>query len=284
MTRHPDHTIVSTMRASSPGAIILSTTFHAVVIGVLIAVSAWVRRATEITPQIFDLVNPDDIEIGDHFEMPGAPSKNPGVKDAGVKFSKPKGKRVKIPTAQELAAAQEKAAQQEAKPAKAGAERNPPALRNKTTSYADFQKQNSKQIAANQKVRAGGAKGASAPGIDAKGIVDDLMQSAAGPRGDGGGTGGTRVMIPALSAYFDRLISALRAAHEMPDSVADLLVAKVSFHLAADGSISAVKIVTTSGNPDFDQSVLDAFRRVRSVGAVPGGKSGTYVVPFRMTE
>jgi TonB family protein len=268
------------MRASSPGAIFLSATFHAAVIGALIGVSLWVQKATEVTPQIFDLVNPEDIEIGDHFEMPGAPSKNPGVK-----FAKPKTKRVKIPTAQEIAAAQEKAEQAAEKAAeKAGKAAPEKASRNKTTSYADFQKQNSKQLAANQKVRAGGAKGTSAPGIDAKGIVDDLMKSAAGPRGDGGGTGGSKVMIPALSAYFDRLISALRAAHEMPDSVNDLLTAKVSFFLAADGSISNVKIVTSSGSSDFDDSVLDAFHKVRSVGAVPGGKSGTYVVPFRMAE
>ncbi|HLP02284.1 MAG TPA: cell envelope integrity protein TolA [Opitutaceae bacterium] len=270
------------MRASSPGAIALSATFHAAVIGALIGVSMWVQKANEITPQIFDIVDMEGIEIGDHFEMPGAPSKNPGVK-----FSKPKTKRVKIPSAQEIAAAQEKAEREAAKEASKAGKSSPdkPApSRNKTTSYAEFQQKNSKQLAANQKVRSGGSKGAAAPGIDAQGIVDDLMKTAAGPRGDGGGTGGSKVMIPALSAYFDRLISALRAAHEMPDSVNDLLTAKVSFFLAADGSISNVKIVTSSGSSDFDASVVEAFRKVRSVGAVPGGKSGTYVVPFRMAE
>lgn len=269
------------MRASSPGAIALSATFHAAVVGALVAFSLWVKKANEITPQIFDIVDMDGIEIGDHFEMPGAPSANPGVK-----FARPKTKRVKIPSAAEIAAAQAKAereaAKQAEKPGKNAPDKTSP--RNKTTSYAEFQKKNSKQLAANQKTRSGGAKGSSAPGIDEKGLVDDLMKAAAGPRGDGGGTNGSKVMIPALSAYFDRLISALRAAHEMPDSVDSLLVAKVSFYLSADGSISNVKIVTTSGNPDFDASVVDAFRKVRSVGAVPGGKSGTYVVPFRMAE
>ncbi len=271
------------MRASSPGAFVLSAAFHAVVIGAIVIFSLWVRRATEINPWVADLVNPEDIEIGDHFEMPGAPSKNPGVKDSGVKFNRPKVKRVKIPTAKEIAAAEAKAAAQAAKDTKSTPTSTTAASRNKTTSYADFQKKNSKQLAANQKTRSAGG-GKPAPGIDAKGIVDDLMESAAGPRGDGGGTGGSKVMIAALDAYFSRLISALRAAHEMPDSVNDLLVAKVSFYLAADGSISAVKIVKSSGSTDYDDSVIDAFRKVRSIGAVPGAKSGTYVINFKMTE
>ncbi len=270
------------MRASSPGAFALSAAFHAVVIGAIVLFSLWVRKATEINPQMFDLVNPEDIEIGDHFEMPGAPSKNPGVKDTLVKFKKSKVKAVKIPTAQEIAAAEAKAAAQRAKDTKSTPTSTTASTRNKTTSYAEFQKQNSKQLASNQKVRSSARS--SAPGIDAKGIVDDLMQSAAGPRGDDGGTNGTKVMIAALDAYFNRLITAVKAAHEMPDSVADLLVARVSFYLAADGSISAVKIVKTSGSADYDDSVIDAFHRVRSIGAVPGGKSGTYVINFRMQE
>jgi colicin import membrane protein len=272
------------MRASSPGALALSATFHAVVIGAIVAASLWMQKATEINPNLFDLVNPEDIEIGDHFEMPGAPSKNPGVKEPAVRFKKSKVKAVKIPSAQEIAAAEAKEAKEAAKAGKDASAKNAPAVRNKTTSYADFQKQHAKQLSANQKVRSGGAKGSAAPGIDAKGIVDDLMKSAAGPRGDGGGTGGTKVMIAALDAYFGRLISALRAAHEMPDSVNDLLVAKVSFYLASDGSISAVRIVKTSGNTEYDQSVVDAFRKVRSIGAVPGAKSGTYEINFKMTE
>ena len=282
-----------TLRASSPGAIALSAVFHAAVIGAIVATTFWVQKATEINPQMFDLVNPDDIEIGDHFEMPGAPSKNPGVKEAGIRFKRPKGKRVKIPTQKELDAAQAKAEAQEAKETAARAKQTrsdapstTASTRNKTSSYADFAKQHSKQLASNQKVRSGGSKGAAAAGIDAKGIVDELMESAAsaGPRGDGGGTGGTKVMIAALDAYFNRLVNAVRAAWEMPDSVSDLLVAKVSFHLGADGSITAVKIVKSSGSTDYDDSVIDAFQRVRSIGAVPGSKSGTYVFNFKMTE
>lgn len=282
------------MRASSPGAIALSAVLHAAAIGAIVAVSFWVHKTTEINPAMFDLVNAEDLEIGDHFEMIGAPSKNPGVKEGGIKFNRPKIKRQHIPTQKELDAAQAKAEAQEAKEAAARAKQTrsdapstTASSRNKTTSYADFASKNSKQLAANQKTHSsGGAKGAAAAGIDAKGIVDELMESAgaAGPRGDGGGTGGTRNMIAALDAYFNRLVNAVRAAWEMPDSVTDLLVAKVSFHLGADGSISQVKIVKSSGSTEYDDSVIDAFQRVRSIGAVPGNKAGTYVFNFRMTE
>ena len=283
------------MRASSPGAIALSAVLHAAAIGAIVAASFWVHRTTEINPAMFDLVNAEDLEIGDHFEMPGAPSKNPGVKEGGIKFNRPKVKRTKIPTQKELDAAQAKAEAQEAKETAARAKQTKSdapsttaSARNKTSSYADFQKQHSKQLAANQKTRSGGSsKGAAAAGIDAKGIVDELMESAgatAGPRGDGGGTGGSKYMIAALDAYFNRLVNAVRAAWEMPDSVTDLLVAKVSFHLGADGSITQVKIVKSSGSTEYDDSVVDAFQHVRSIGAVPGGKAGTYVFNFKMTE
>ena len=284
------------MRASSPGAIALSAVLHAAAIGAIVAASFWVQRTTEINPAVFDLVNAEDLEVGDHFEMPGAPSKNPGVKEGGIKFKRPKGPRAKIPSQKELDAAQAKAEAQEAKEtaqrarqSKSDVPSTTASARNKTSSYADFQKQHSKQLAANQKTRSGGSSktAAAAAGIDAKGIVDELMESAgatAGPRGDGGGTGGSKYMIAALDAYFNRLVNAVRAAWEMPDSVTDLLVAKVSFHLGADGSITQVKIVKSSGSTEYDDSVVDAFQRVRSIGAVPGAKAGTYVFNFKMTE
>jgi len=255
---------VSTLRASSPGAIALSAVLHAAAIGAIIAASFWVHKATEINP-VFIMVDTDDFVVGDHSEMPGAPSANPGPKEGGIRFKRPKGKRVKIPTQKELDAAQAKAEAQEAKETAARARQTKSeapsttaSARNKTSSYADFQKQHSKQLASNQKVRSGGSKGAAAAGIDAKGIVDELMESAgaAGPRGDGGGTGGTKYMIAELDAYFNRLVNAVRAAWEMPDSVTDLLVAKVSFHLGVDGSITAVKIVKSSSSCGFNPRSL----------------------------
>ncbi len=249
------------MRASSPGALMLSAVLHGAVVALVVALSLWFKRAAEVNPLVLDLVDLKDLELADKFEMPGPVSDNPKVR-----FNRPRGRRVPIPKPEPV--------RETPAPPASKTVPVPPPSRVKTTSYSEFQKKNQKQLQANQKVRT--AKSAPAPGIDAKGIVEDLMKTA--------GTNGTRATAPALDAYFARLISALRAAHEMPDSVDTLLTARVSFFLAADGSISSVKIVAGSGSPDFDASVVEAFRRVRSVGAVPGGKSGTYVVPFRMAE
>lgn len=255
------------MRANSPGAFLFSTTLHGGVVALIVVLSLWVHRATEIRPLDFDLVDLDQLEIGEKTELIG-PADGPPK----IGFTKPNVKRVKIPAPAKVVPAPasklekaSKAPVKEAKPSKV-----------KTTSYADFKKTNQKQIDANQKVRTN-SRNTPAPGIDAKGIVNDLMRTASG-------TGASRNTVAALDAYFARLISALRAAHEMPDSVSDLLVAKVSFFLASDGSISRVRVVRSSGSADYDESVVDAFNRVRSIGAVPGGKSGTYEINFKMTE
>lgn len=121
----------------------------------------------------------------------------------------------------------------------------------------------------------------SVPQIDATSMVAELLDSSTSTDRpvDGGSAAATQ-----LQAYFSRLVAALRAAHAMPAEVDALEVARVSFFLAADGAISAVKLVSGSGNAAYDRSVLAAFRLVRSIGAVPGGCSGVYEVRFRMVE
>ena len=119
------------------------------------------------------------------------------------------------------------------------------------------------------------------PQIDGEALAAALRRAAEASPGhpDSGPT-----MSSELAAYQARLVVALRAAHEMPASVDSLYVAHLSFFMAADGSISAVRLLKTSGNSDYDRSVLAAFAKVRSVGAVPGGLSDTYVIDFKMTE
>jgi len=258
------------MRANSPGAFSLSVTVHAVVVGIAVVLTFLVARHNEIRPLDFELVDDKDIEIGDHFEMPGAPSANPGVK-----FRKSKVKLLPIPKPQPAESA-------ETAPANPGSNAKTPP-KHATTSYEQFRKQNQKQLEQNQKPSTG-RRSTTAPGIDAKGIMDDLQKYAKGPRGDGGGTGGSRLMIAALDAYWTRLIRALKAAYDQPDNVSELLTARVSFFLAPDGSITAVRIIKSSGDPSYDESVLAAFREVRSIGAVPGGKSGTFEINFKMTD
>ena len=85
-------------------------------------------------------------------------------------------------------------------------------------------------------------------------------------------------------AYIAMLIQRLREAHKKPDGLSDLLQTKVSFRLNADGSVSNVQIVRSSGNNDYDNSVLAAFRKVRLPTPPANLKTDVYSVTFKMKE
>lgn len=258
------------MRANSPGSFAWSTTLHAGVAALVLVATFWWHRAKEIPNLDFDLVALDQLELGEKTEMPGPPDPSPSIT-----FNQPNVKPMPIPKPPKVEPVKETKKPEPAKPdvKKAQPEKKPT---KKTQSYADWQKQNQKQLQANQKVRAA-SRNVKAPTIDAKGIVGDLSKAAKG-------TGASKATIAALDAYWARLRAALKAAWEKPDSLNDLLSAKVEFYLASDGSLSRVRIARSSGDADFDESVLDAFRRVRSLGAVPGGTSGTFEIAFKMSE
>lgn len=106
----------------------------------------------------------------------------------------------------------------------------------------------------------------------------DITPSAVSPP-----TGGSALQNE-LDAYFARLRTALRQNHEKPPGLSDLLTAVVEFFMAADGSISRVRVAQSSGSTEFDQSCLDAFTRMGTVGPRPDEKSDVRMVTFRMRE
>ena len=110
------------------------------------------------------------------------------------------------------------------------------------------------------------------------------LESATSTGAGASGTAAKADTGAALDRYFAMLRERLRANHEKPGGVSDLLSAEAEFTLAANGAITGVRIVRSSGNPDFDASVLEAFARVRSIGARPDGKTGTHRLTFRMKE
>jgi len=132
-----------------------------------------------------------------------------------------------------------------------------------------------------------GAKGAATKvaKIDGEGIAKGVVGGSTNNKtGGAGGKALSRAEQDALDSYIAMLIQRLRAAHEKPPGLSDLLEARVQFRIAANGTISDVKIVGSSGSSEFDQSVLAAFARVRSIGATPNGKSDTWIVTFKMRE
>lgn len=84
-----------------------------------------------------------------------------------------------------------------------------------------------------------------------------------------------------VTAYFDRLVARLRAVHEKPSDLGDGLKATVEFVLRADGTVSGVRILESSGSEAFDVSVLNAFGRLAALGEPPSGAAGMNQVVFR---
>lgn len=103
------------------------------------------------------------------------------------------------------------------------------------------------------------------------------------------GAGSGPAVTPAASAgggetpaaYLDRLFAKLRAEHQKPEGLDDGLQARVEFVVRADGSVTGVRILKTSGNAEFDASVLAAFRQVSGLGSPPAGVTGVNAVTFR---
>lgn len=90
--------------------------------------------------------------------------------------------------------------------------------------------------------------------------------------------------INALDAYFARLKQALKRAWAKPSGLSDRLQCVVEFDISSSGILSGVRIVTGSGNSDFDKSVLATFKAVRNFGSTPDGRSYPARVTFRMTD
>jgi colicin import membrane protein len=155
------------------------------------------------------------------------------------------------------------------------------ALADKRMSHAEFLKSQGGKTTAAQRQPSGGTT--TGPRVDASGIKKGITgATGAGSKGAGGkelsAAEGKR-----MERYFAMLIQRLRESHEKPGGLSDLLNAEVQFMVAANGSLSAVRIVRSSGNADFDQSVLEAFARVR-MPARPDGKSDVQSLTFRIKE
>lgn len=131
----------------------------------------------------------------------------------------------------------------------------------------------------------GGAVNPKVARIDAEGIAKGVVGGSVNNKtGGAGGKALSRAEQSALDSYIALLLQRLRAAHEKPPGLSDLLEAEVEFRIAADGTLSGVKIVRSSGSSEFDRSVLEAFARVRSIGPTPNNKSDVWVVTFKMKE
>ena len=101
-----------------------------------------------------------------------------------------------------------------------------------------------------------------------------------------GGAGGkalTREQQSLLDSYFAMFKARLKENHLPPPGVSDRLEARVEFFMSADGSISRVRILRSSGNAEFDQSVLQAFAHTR-MPSRPDHHSDIKEMTFKMHD
>ena len=99
-----------------------------------------------------------------------------------------------------------------------------------------------------------------------------------------GGKALTAAEASLMERYYSFLKLKLRQAHEPPPGVGDRLSTEIEFFLAADGTMSQLQISRSSGNTEFDESVLAAFRKVRSVGPRPDGQSERVKLRFNAQD
>ena len=176
-------------------------------------------------------------------------------------------------------AADERAAKDAARAAKEAA------LNAKRMTKEDFDRQNKGKGSPSQTAaKSGGGTGA-LKRIDAEGIAKGVEGgSTSNKTGGAGGKALTREDIELSEAYISLLIQRLKAAHQKPDGLSDLLQATVKFRLTSSGSVVDVTIVSSSRNSEYDQSVLAAFRRITLPPPPSNLKTSDYTITFKMKE
>ena len=89
--------------------------------------------------------------------------------------------------------------------------------------------------------------------------------------------------MSALGQYQSRIWSLINAAWIKPANLGGIkLTAIVVFDVSSSGHISNVRLSPGSGNRTFDQSVLAAFRQVRTAGPTPTGQPHSFKMPFKL--
>jgi colicin import membrane protein len=194
-----------------------------------------------------------------------AEPKTPDFAKDIARISKKRETRVVAKFRQEQKIAAEKAAKEEAR-----------------ISYQQFLKEQAGKTSPSQKAPSGSVKVSK---IDTEGILKGVVGgSTSNKTGGAGGKALTREEQDRLTSYFGMLIARLKEAHEKPTGLSDLLSATVQFYIAADGSISRVAISRSSGNAEFDQSVLAAFRKIAAMPRRPDERGDVREVTFRMRD
>jgi TonB family protein len=270
------------MSAQNPGAYGLSALVHGGAVALVLFFSYAAENLNKDEPKVFELV----AGAGDNYAAKAAPALG---SEGGIKVEPqapvptpeppaPKAEPSPIQSAPETIPVPAPKTKAPPKPVDLVASLKKAELRRTKRLEAKYEKEKAaaeKRLAAERKVAH----------VDAEGIRDGVIGgSTENKKGGAGGKALTREEGSELEAYFALLLNRIKESHTPPEGVADNLSAKVEVFVAADGSISHVRITGSSGNAEFDRSVVDACEHTRSIGPRPDGRSETVSFTFKMHE
>lgn len=264
------------MVGNSKNGFVLSVILHGAVAGAVAFVSV-VKPPQKPQATIFELV------AGGLPPPPGDGFEGGGEEDSGIDFKMPR-VRTPRPTPRRQTPppqpAPPSAVSKSTAKAKQPATKAAPAP--KQLSYEEFVRQHGTPKAGKSSPKAGGARGAKAnvPRIDTR-FGTNLSDALVNPEGLGGMSTAEQT---ALGRYLGLMYATLRDAWDQPPGLAHTTAAVVEFDVAADGRFSNIRIAKSSGNVEFDESVLDAFRSVVSVGPPPDGRPKQFRLTFRLAD
>lgn len=302
----------------SPGAFALSTTFHALVVGVSLLLTIDSCQREKEKPRVLELVAGE----GDNFMATEAPKLGtPG----GLKIdipSIPEPKRLPEPEPERTSPPPEPRTvtpppepQVTPAPAPTPPPKVTPAPKKEPDVIPNFKKQiqqkvwradaNAKREIAKkraeeakrikkeefdrmQKAKVASAKQGSSAArvskIDAEGIAKGVVGGSANNKtGGAGGRALTATDGAVTERYFAMLKERVRLAIDKPPGVSDDLTATVVVRISANGRLSNARIVKSSGSEEFDQAVLAAFGRV-TMPEHPERKSEDLEMDFRTKD
>lgn len=137
-------------------------------------------------------------------------------------------------------------------------------------------KNKAKQVAA-------ATKNSAVKKIDVDGIAGGVAGGSSASRKGAGGKALTNENVDDMAGYYTYFKQELRKLFEPPPGLADSLEVEIEVRNNADGTLSSARVSKTSGVKQFDDSVLDAIRRVK-LPARPDKKTVTFSFVFTMRE
>jgi colicin import membrane protein len=290
------------MRASTSSAVAISLLLHGFVVGLVILTTYFVAQRVKEAPVIFELVAGPRTNDGESLAAPAL-----GNTDKPIKLEVPVVETVasmpepEVPVVQtepEPAAVEPPPPVAKPKPKPTETPKPPEKTvkkakpddsmvkemrKSQRMSYNDYLKKHPTPKQAPAKASSG-TKVATGKRIDVPGIVGGVKGGSTKSKSGEGGTALTREQQDQMSTYISMLIQELKRAHEPPPGVSDRLEARVTFDITASGAILNPRISKSSGDKEFDDSVIDAFLRMRTIGPTPNRRSHTWTVTFRMKD